>query len=226
VNVIDFKHRLGFSLGDLCRAARNNVALAREYLEFNAFTVAVFNKAFDTNIAAHIGRYFQPIAAEIRKVKMSFVSYDDINVAVNTAVECEIGSLRINVAPRGIVDANCQNILVGNVFRYIKSERRISALVLSDTYPVKINLANGGHAAKLDEYFFILGNIDFPERLLIRARASEIVVSAVGAVCGVPCVREIYCFKSFRRFFFEMPVFIYIDDFSHFDSEKDFIEII
>ena len=137
-------------------------------------------------------------------------------IAVNAAVEGEIGFLRVDGVIVAVVHRDGQYIVagaqgVGNVH----AEGGVAAVVAAHVLPVQADLRRGIHAVKFNPHFLRV-RVEF--RLLKRQRVSAcaalVVVAAVLPVDGVPCVRN----GDFARLTVqirELPAVLEFNDVSH-----------
>ncbi len=120
---------------------------------------------------------------------MLFAHGDNIDIAINSAVEGEIRLLRINGIVCRVVGSNNKRVFIKNIIK-LNTECRISAIVCNQTFAVKNNLSSRIDALKLEIKLVARRQIGLCKRFFITALASVIIVAAVLTVNAVPCVRE------------------------------------
>ena len=120
---------------------------------------------------------------------MLFAHGDNIDIAINSAVEGEIRLLRINSIVCRVVGGNNKRVFIKNIIK-LNTECRISAIVCNQTFAVKNNLSSRIDALKLEIKLVARRQVGLCKRFFITALASVIIVAAVLTVNAVPCVRE------------------------------------
>ena len=110
-------------------------------------------------------------------------------IAVNAAVEGEIGLLGVDSVVVAVVNGNHQFICtivqgIGDVH----AESRITALVLGHFLPVQADNCSHSHAVKLQNRAATVGQLRLFQRAGIGAGAAVVVIATVLPVYGVPSV--------------------------------------
>ena len=127
---------------------------------------------------------------------MGFGHGNQIDISVKTAVESEVGHLRINAVVGGVIHGNRKGILPRQLVGQIHTPGGITAVVVREMFPVQIDVGGG------------IGTVDFQimpvpchhgitaQFLFIHTGAAEIIVAAVLPVCGIPGMGQRNVFKS------------------------------
>ena len=118
---------------------------------------------------------------------MLFAHGDNIDIAINSAVEGEIRLLRINGIVCRVVGSDNKRVFIKNIIK-LNTECRISAIVCNQTFAVKNNLSSRIDALKLEIELVARRQIGLCKRFFITALASVIIVAAVLTVYSVPSV--------------------------------------
>ena len=153
---------------------------------------------------------------------MRVVYANKIYISVNTAVEGEVSHLGINGLVDGIFNENCDLAAVLQLFCNVYSPCRVAAVVVSELFAVYEKISGGIGSSELDVVKVSGGKGSDVESLCVKTRAAEIIVSAVVAVLGIPCVRKVYCnailASNVGRVFNEEPSAVKIYNVSHLYS--------
>ena len=118
----------------------------------------------------------------------------DFNASVNTAIEGEVGNLRINLLVRGIICSNCKNVIILNfICGDFYSETGITAVMNEKRCTVPEDFCRRVYCIKFQIVFFAF-KLCFCNFLEIIAFLTLIVITAVLTVLAIPCVRKIKLF--------------------------------
>ena len=148
---------------------------------------------------------------------MNFRHKDQIDTAVQSAIECKICNLWIDVALLSIVHFDHKKIFSLRVqcFCHIRTESRESAFVICHFLSIYIH-ASGQCCC---QHFYIdtvsIHTLWCLKAFCIPACSAVVFSSSVLAIYSVPCVRQIYFCPVTRKFlrksdifFLKIPVFI------------------
>ena len=112
-------------------------------------------------------------------------------IAVNSAVEGEVGFLRVDGIVVAVVNGN--NQLIGTVVQSIgnvRAESRVAALVLGHFLPIQADNCSHSNAVKLQNHAVTVGQLRFLQCTGVAAGAAVVVVAAVLTVYSVPSVGQ------------------------------------
>ena len=137
------------------------------------------------------GRYLDGYGTVFRKGKVCSGHNMQRYIAVNAAVEGEIGLLRVDGVVVAVVNRNHQLICtivqgIGDVH----TEGGVAALVFGHFLTVQTDNCSHSHAVKLQNRAAAVGQLGLFQRAGIGAGAAVVVVAAVLTVHGVPSVGE------------------------------------
>src|SRR5699024_3017797 len=113
---------------------------------------------------------------------------DEADPPVQTPVEGEVRTLRIDRVVRGVVHRHQECVLRAEMIGEVYPERGVAAVVLTDLDAVEVDLGTGVRAADLQPRSAALWGRREPPG--IGAPAAMVVVAAILPVLGVPGVRE------------------------------------
>ena len=112
-------------------------------------------------------------------------------IAVNAAVEGEVGLLRVDGIVVAVVNGNHQLICaVVQGIGDVHAEGGVAALVLGHFLTVQTDNCSHSHAVKLQNRATAVGQLRLFQRAGIGAGAAVVVVAAVLTVYGVPGVGQ------------------------------------
>ena len=221
VNIFDCKVNLCISCCCFC----NNLFTVKDFI-CNSCTICIFYECLNFNIcivALYCRCNHNTWSTVIFQIKMSRWNANYFNASVNTAVECEISSLRINLFVRCVISTNCQKVcFLYIVSRNFYSESGITTVVNCKRGTVPENLCGRAYSIKFKIIFFAC-EFSFCNFFKVVAFLTLIVIATVLTVLAVPGVWEIEVFCAFREcrnirvsVHCEKPVFINIFNCSHF----------
>ena len=220
VNTLNFKGNLLLGSGDLIDLIafliENSVNIALACLKFGGI-----NLYLNTCVLTVYGRSdLYAGSGVIIKIEVRLCYRNKVYVTVKTAVEGEIRHLRIyGLVGRIIYDDRKCVVACLEAVSKVYSPSRVTAVVMIKLLAVKIKVCGRICAADLKvvkslaERFLVDG-------LSVKARTSEVIVTAVKAVLGVPRMRQSYRYGTFgsRRIcaiLNKLPTVIYLLYFSH-----------
>ena len=136
---------------------------------------------------SHNGRYLDGHSAVFGKGKVRSGHNMQRYIAVNAAVEGEIGLLRVDGIIVAVVHIHAQQVAavaqrIGNVH----AKCRIAALMLSELLLVQIDLGGHGNGVKLQNGASVFRQDDVRQHGGVAAGAAVIVIATVLPVDGVP----------------------------------------
>lgn len=127
----------------------------------------------------------------VHQIKMTGIRTDDVHRAIQSAVEGEVGHLRIDPVVDAIVHSDHQQIFLPQIFRQIDPEDGVSAVMVRQLFAIEIDVGRGAGASDLQEAAVRLGKVCPADALSIPPHAPVIVVAAILAVNVVPGVGKI-----------------------------------
>ena len=122
--------------------------------------------------------------------KMAVGHNQHMYIAVNAAVESEIRLLRVDRAVGAVVNRDCQGILCGQRGCQVDAEGRVAACMAGQFLTIQGDNSAHGYALKFQPDLLAFGMGGGGKFLCISTGSAEIIVAAVGAVLGVPCVGQ------------------------------------
>ena len=125
------------------------------------------------------------------QIKVGIVDTDQIDIAVQTAVEGKVSHLGIYDLVGGIIHQNSDLGGIGDVFGDVHPPGRITAMMLCQLLSAHIYLGRGVGAPDLQIVEICFRQFGLLQGLDIQAGTAEIVIAAVKAVLGVPGVGQI-----------------------------------
>ena len=122
------------------------------------------------------------------KVKVALRHADEVYVAVEAAVEGEVGHLRVDAVVGGVVNADTDQGIAGAADRvgHVRAPGGVAAVVMGDVLAGDVQVRGGVRALNLDEQLVALGQILIGEGLHVPAQAAVKIARAVLTVDGVP----------------------------------------
>ena len=111
-------------------------------------------------------------------------------IAVQPAIEGEVGLLRVHCAVGAVVHRNGQRVLRGQRGGQVDPKSRVPARMTRQLLSVQGYDGRHGGALKFQPDLLAVGVFGGGKFLCIEAGTAEVIVAAVGAVSGVPCVRQ------------------------------------
>ena len=132
-------------------------------------------------------RDFDAGGAVLQKLEVLGRHGDQVDRAVQAAVEGEVCFLGIDIVVAAVVHGDRKRVLFPQLFGQLHAEGRVAALMPAEFFTVEIDLAGMSGAVQLQEQP-VSGGLVFGQLADIPANAAMIVVAAVLAVHGVPCV--------------------------------------
>ena len=121
---------------------------------------------------------------------MRFRHDDEIHIAVEAAVEGEIGHLRVDAVVCAVVDGDCEGVFIFQSIGEVGAEGRVAALVMGESLSVQRDVGGHGGAEEFDEAALAGFKFRLFKCLRVDGGAAPVVVSAVLSVDGVPGVGE------------------------------------
>ena len=135
------------------------------------------------------GRYLDRHRAVFSKGKMSSGHNTQRYIAVNAAVEGEVGLLRVDGIVVAVVNRNNQLICaIVQSIGDVRTEGGVAALVLGHFLPVQADNCSHSNAVKLQNRATAVGQLGLFQRAGVAAGAAVVVVAAVLTVYSVPSV--------------------------------------
>ena len=138
----------------------------------------------------------------------------DMYIAVDAAIEGKVRFLRVDRAVGAVVHGHSQRVLHSQCGGQVDAEGGIAACMAGQFLVVQGDDCRHGSTLKFQPDFLIVGVCGGGEFLGIGAGSAEVIVAAVGAVGGVPCVGQGHSHRC-RAGFCELPMGIEIQCAAH-----------
>ena len=189
VGVLQGEHGLGSAVLDggarLLAVKREVDALRADNERLNSNLTAALGKV------SYNGRYLDGHSAVFGKGKVCSGHNMQRYIAVNAAVEGEVGLLRVDGIVVAVVNGNHQLICaVVQGIGDVHAEGGVAALVLGHFLTVQTDNCSHSYAVKLQNRAPAVGQLRFLQCTGVAAGAAVVVVAAVLTVHGVPGVGE------------------------------------
>ena len=165
-------------------------------------------------VVRHLWRHAQGGRTVVTQRKVTVRYNKDMYIAVQPAIEGKVRFLRVDRAVGAVVHRNGQRVLRSQHGGQVDAEGGIAARVVSQFFAVQGNHCRHGGTLKFQPDFLIVGVRGGGEFLGIGAGPAEVIVAAVGAVGGVPCVGQGHSHRC-RAGFCELPMGIEIQCAAH-----------
>ena len=129
-------------------------------------------------------------AAAVIQVEVRSRHADEPGLAVQPAIEREVGHLRVDALVRAVVHVHRQHVVVPEGVGQIHAPRGVAAVVVHERRPVERHVRRGIRPLQFEVHPLAGRQLAARDAALIAAGAAVIVVAAVLPVQGVPCVRQ------------------------------------
>ena len=141
-----------------------------------------------------LGRDGDPGTAVVVEREVRGVGHEELHVAVDAAVEGEVGLLGVDAVVLGVVDGDPERVRARlDEVRDVDAEGRVAAVVMAAGDAVDLDVGGGVDALEL-EVDNLAGRVERGdlERALVDAGPAPVVVAAILTVEVVPRVRDVH----------------------------------
>ena len=165
-------------------------------------------------VVRHLRRHAQGGRAVVIQRKVTVRYNKDMYIAVQPAIEGKVRFLRVDRAVGAVVHRDSQRVLRSQRGGQVDAEGGIAARVARQLLVVQGDDCRHGGTLKFQPDLLIVGVCGGGKFLGIGAGPAEVIVAAVGAVGGVPCVGQGHSHRC-RAGFCELPMGIEIQCAAH-----------
>ena len=165
-------------------------------------------------VVRHLRRHAQGGRAVVIQRKVTVRYNKDMYIAVQPAIEGEVRFLRVDRAVGAVIHRDSQRVLRSQCGGQVDAEGGIAARVAGQLLVVQGDDCRHGGTLKFQPDLLIVGVCGGGKFLGIGAGPAEVIVAAVGAVGGVPCVGQGHSHRC-RAGFCELPMGIEIQCAAH-----------
>src|SRR5699024_181142 len=128
----------------------------------------------------------QPRAAVVAQGKVGRRHQDEVHVAVQPAVDGEVGPRGGDRVRAGVADRHGQLVVLLQVVGQVHPEGGVPARVFGQLFAVQVDFGGHGGALELQPGPAALGQFGLVQVPQVPALAAVVIVAAVLAVLGVP----------------------------------------
>ena len=165
-------------------------------------------------VVRHLRRHAQGGRTVVTQRKVTVRYNKDMYIAVQPAIEGKVRFLRVDRAVGAIVHGHSQRVLRSQCGGQVDAKGGIAARVAHQFLIVQGDDCRHGGTLKFQPDLLIVGVCGGGKFLGIGANPAEVIVAAVGAVGGVPCVGQGHSHRC-RAGFCELPMGIEIQCAAH-----------
>ena len=165
-------------------------------------------------VVRHLRRHAQGGRTVVTQRKVTVRYNKDMYIAVQPAIEGKVRFLRVDRAVGAVVHGHSQRVLRSQRGGQVDAEGGIAARVARQLLVVQGDDCRHGGTLKFQPDLLIVGVCGGGKFLGIGAGPAEVIVAAVGAVGGVPCVGQGHSHRC-RAGFCELPMGIEIQCAAH-----------
>ena len=134
----------------------------------------------------------------LQEFKMGFRDSDDVDTAIQSAVEGKIRMLGINRFIWRVIHRDHKQIVILKCFRQLHPPGRITAVVMTKMHSIQIHIGRRIGSVDLQEISLPCRKFRSLNLFCIAASSSEIIVAPVLTICCVPGMGQIHKLLIFR----------------------------